>query len=210
MELFAFEIDFTRRIEGQNHWSAERIVQTMLRRRPHRLRDAKYARPMDVDVALVVDVSGSCEPQANMFMAIAAGCIGPNVKVYVSFNGVIIPQALRPPTHRPNDYTDATAWVQQAFDEVQASSDFNLEFSEFVSQEQPKTVIILGDHDGIDLYRTAVADPRNRSRKFFWIANVVDSNPPEFIPEGFNAKNYIADVMEPKDFIRAVKKLRAI
>ncbi len=206
LEHFTNEMLISERVAGNAHWDAITIAKDSVTYHQTRIPSAKYSHPQkEPNVVLLLDISGSCASQAEMFMAIAAGCIGPNVACYLSFNGVAYDKPLEVPPRKPRFYMQAKSWVNQELQNVISSNPDELPFKEFVLSVEPKTIIVFGDFDGIDLYQEVINDTKFRNVEIFWFAN---ENSSRGVPKGFTKKNYVSDIFEPKDFLRALKRIR--
>jgi len=209
MKLFANEENLTERIHGAARWDAKTIARRAVTYKHHRIPQAKFQRPKEADIVLLMDISGSCAAQAEMFMAISAACVGPEVAVYIGYNGCARKQPLTAPKRKPRSYAKAKAWVSeevanlQGWDKQQTIGEW--QFREFVEEVRPKTLLIFGDFDGRDLYCPVGRDPKFKDVDFFWIANV---NAQSGVPEGFTQKNYIPNIFGPQDFLAALRKIR--
>ncbi len=211
LRKFAAEEDFASRKDGSSRWDAKAIAKSVVAYRHQNIPSSKSERPKEADICILLDISGSCESQAEMFMAIAAGVIGSGVRVFVGYNGCARASAMNPPKRRITSYAKAKPWVQSEIDRVsgwdnqEAVGEWG--FSEFLEEVRPKTVIIFGDWDGIDLYTDAVRNPKFRKVKFFWFANEGVREEGR-IPDGFTRKNYVPGIYTPRDFVRALRTIR--
>jgi len=217
LKKFAAEEEITARRDGTARWDAEKLVRSIVTYRHQRIPSSKYKHPKEADICILLDISGSCAQQAEMFMAIAAGSIGSGVRVFVGYNGSCRACAMDPPKRRIRSYAQAKPWVQSEVERVSgwhnASSIGEWSFDQFLNEAAPKTVIIFGDWDGIDQYMAAVRNPKFRNTKFFWFANEdygswrsVDAE--VRIPDGFTTKNYMPGIFTPRDFVKALRRLK--
>lgn len=217
LKKFAAEEEITARKDGTARWDAEKLVRSVVTYKHQQIPSSKYERPKEADICILLDISGSCAQQAEMFMAIAAGSIGSGVRVFVGYNGSCRACAMEPPKKRIHSYAQAKPWVQSEVERVSgwhnASTIGEWSFEQFLDEAEPKTVIIFGDWDGVDQYTAAVKNPKFRNIKFFWFANEdygswrsVDAG--SRIPEGFNRKNYVPDIFTPQDFVKALRRLK--
>lgn len=217
LKKFAAEEEITARKDGTARWDAEKLVRSVVTYRHQRIPSAKYEYPKEADICILLDISGSCAQQAEMFMAIAAGTIGSGVRVFVGYNGSCRAAAMNPPKRRIHNYAQAKPWVQAEVERVSGWDNAVVigewEFAQFLEEVKPKTVIIFGDWDGVDQYTAAIKNTSFRDIKFFWFANEgygswrVD-NATSQIPEGFTKKNYVSGIFNPRDFVKALRKLR--
>lgn len=217
LKKFAAEEEITVRRDGTARWDAEKLVRSMVTYRHQRIPSSKYEHPKEADICILLDISGSCAQQAEMFMAIAAGSIGSGVRVFVGYNGSCRACAMDQPKRRIRSYAQAKPWVQSEVERVSgwhnASTIGEWSFEQFLDEAEPKTVIIFGDWDGIDQYTAAVRNTRFRNVRFFWFANEGygswrSANAENRIPEGFATKNYVPGIFTPRDFTKALRKLK--
>lgn len=217
LKKFAAEEEITARRDGSVRWDAEKLVRSMIIYRHQQIPSNKYEHPKEADICILLDISGSCAQQAEMFMAIAAGSIGSGVRVFVGYNGSCRACAMDQPKRRIRSYVQAKPWVQS---EVERVSGWNNQatigewgFEQFLEEAQPKTVIIFGDWDGVDQYTYAVGKPKFKKIKFFWFANEGEGrrrkvNSQNSFPKGFTKKNYIPGIFTPRDFVKALRVLK--
>lgn len=219
LRKFANEEDLTKRSDGNARWDARVLVRNVVAYRHPRIPSSKYERPKNADICILLDISGSCAQQAEMFMAIAAGSIGCGVRVFVGYNGSCRACEMQSPERRILHYDQAKPWVQAEVQRVagwqNARGIGEWSFEQFLEEIEPKTVIIFGDWDGIDQYTGAVQKPRFKKIRFFWFANEDfgrrrrgNSECEDRIPKGFTKKNYVPGVFTPRDFASALKRLK--
>lgn len=217
IEKLAAEEDFTARMAGASRWDAKALTRAVVSYRHPQIPSSRYDRPREADIVLLLDISGSCAQQAEMFMAIAAGAVGNGVRVYVGYNGSARACALTPPKRRPRRYEEAKAWVQSEVSRVSGWENGTYYgewmFAQFVEEVKPKTLIIFGDWDGIDQYQQVCHQAKYRSTQFFWFANEgLDSwraqRAESGIPAGWNRKNYFPGVYAPRDLVQALRKVK--
>jgi hypothetical protein len=201
----AAEPDFTTRVSGRQRWDGKQLTKTLTTYRYDSVTNAKYKHPCKSDVVLLLDISPSCEAQARMFMAIAAGAASKNVRIFVGFNGTASRVPLAPPAKPFKSYAQAQDWVERELSRERNLNDFM--FSEFVRGAAPKTCVIFGDYDGEEQYADVVQNPQLRSAKFFWFANV-PVNDDTHIPYGFNSKNFQPGINTPAELVIALRKLK--
>jgi hypothetical protein len=208
----AAEEDFTRRVSGQQRWDAKTLLRDVVSYRHPRIPSDRYDRPREADIVMLLDISGSCAQQAEMFMAIAAGAVGQGVRIYVGYNGSARAAAMEPPKRLPRSYDQAKAWVQQEINRVSgwdnARTIGEWSFRQFVEEVKPKTLIIFGDWDGINQYQRVVKDPKVRSTRFFWFANEGGCGYHTETPEKWTRKSYFPGVYTPRDLVKALRKIR--
>lgn len=200
----ANEVDFSARTFGAAHWDAAMLAKYIVSLRHSQLPDCKYDRPREADIVMLMDISGSCAAQAEMFMAISAGAVGRGVRIHTGFNGVAKREAMMPPARQLTSYAKGLEWVKR--EQVRQRNEPDaLSFKDFVKLTQPKTCIIFGDWDGRQEYR-AVRFFRNI--RFYWFCNygVPGSAPPD--PGIWSKKRYFPAVYTPADLVRCLKKLR--
>jgi AAA ATPase containing von Willebrand factor type A (vWA) domain len=218
LKKFAAEEEITARRDGTARWDAEKLVRSVVTYRHQRIPSSKYEHPKEADICILLDISGSCAQQAEMFMAIAAGTIGSGVRVFVGYNGSCRACSMDSPKRRIRSYAQAKPWVQAEVNRVSgwdnAVTIGEWGFEEFLEEAEPKTVIIFGDWDGVDQYTAAVKNSKFRNKiKFFWFANEGygswrQANAGSQMPEGFTTKNYVPGIFNPRDFVKALRKLR--
>lgn len=212
LKKFAAEEEITKRQDGPVRWDAEKLVKSVVSCRYQQIPSSKYEHPKEADICILLDISGSCAEQAEMFMAIGAGSIGANVKVFVGYNGNCRASAMQLPRRSLRNYRSAKVWVQEEVDRVSGWHNQNAigewDFEQFLKETQPKTVIIFGDWDGINQYEKAIKNPKFRKTKFFWFANEGDFDRNIRIPKGWTNKNYFPAVYRPQDFIRVLRKIK--
>ncbi len=216
LKKFAAEEEITKRKDGSARWDAEKLVHSMITYRHQQIPSNKYEHPKEADICILLDISGSCAQQAEMFMAIAAGSIGSGVRVFVGYNGSCRACAMDQPKRPIRSYAQAKPWVQgevsrvAGWDNQKKIGQWN--FEQFLEEAQPKTVIVFGDWDGVDQYSHAIQQSRFKKIKFFWFANEGfgrrDGNTEDQIPEGFTKKNYIPGIFSPRDFVKALRVLK--
>ncbi len=206
----AAEEDFAAKIVGPARWDAKQLAREVVRMHHPHIPSARYDRPREADIVMLLDISGSCAEQAEMFMAIAAGAVNYGVRIFVGYNGSCRCSPMQPPKRLPRKYEQAKTWVQSEVERVSGWDNQvavgEWSFREFVEEIRPKTLVIFGDWDGIDQYQDVVPDPKFHSTKFFWFANEGrrdDSRP----PKGLTKKNYFSHVYSPKDLVRALRRL---
>lgn len=216
IQKLAAEEDFTAKISGQQRWDPKALLRAVVSYRHSRISSSRYDRPREADIILLLDISGSCAQQAEMFMAIGCGAAGSGVRIYVGYNGSVKAGELEAPRRPHNSYAQAKAWVQKQVERLYSLPEWS--FREFVEEMRPKTLVIFGDWDGIDQYQDVVSDPKFHSVKFFWFANEgrgrrkrgergKNTEIPK-IPKGWTRKNYFPGVYTPWDLVRVLRKLR--
>jgi hypothetical protein len=217
LKKFAAEEEITARRDGTARWDAEKLVRALVTYRHQRIPSSKYEHPKEADICILLDISGSCAQQAEMFMAIAAGSIGSGVRVFVGYNGSCRACAMDQPKRRIRSYTQAKPWVQSEVARVagwnNATTIGEWNFEQFLDEAEPKTVIIFGDWDGVDQYTASVKNPKFGNIRFFWFANEGygswrSANAENRIPDGFTTKNYVPGIFTPRDFVKALRKLK--
>jgi hypothetical protein len=200
----ASEIDFSSRIQGQSNWDATKLVNSIVSIRHSQLPQAKYSRPKEADIVMLMDISGSCAQQAEMFMAISAGAIGKGVRIHTGFNGRAKVEPLAAPTHKLSTYTKGVEWIKREQNRQKGQPD-SLTFVQFLKITKPKICIIFGDWDGRYEYLNSKKFLRT---DFYWFCNFesMDSNVPD--PEVWDRKHYFPGIYRPNDMVRCLKKLR--
>jgi len=163
----AAEPDFSAKTPGSNHWDAAKIARMFVSYQHERLNKTKFNRPKEADIVMLMDISGSCAKQAEMFMAITAGAIGPGVRIHTGFNGWAKVEPLQTPDRRIPSYSKGLAWIQKEQNRQRDHSD-SLTFVQFLDLTKPKTCIIFGDWDGRQEYK---AITKYRHIQFFWFCN---------------------------------------
>lgn len=207
LEKFANEEDVSQKITGTQKWDAKKVILCSVKFQHQKISDAKYEYQKEADIVVYLDISGSCYEQSEMFAAIGSSVIGPNVAVYVGYNGYVRKKPLAPPKKRLSNYSQALAWARKEIEEIEGWGNRweigEWDFVEFIKLHSPKTAIIFGDFDGLEMYEEAVEVAKNC--KFYWFANVSSWVDP---PKGFNNKNFFKEVFEPKDFLKVLRALR--
>lgn len=193
------------------YWDANKLAKNIATYGHTKIPVSKWDRPLVADIAILLDISGSCSQQSEMFMAIAAGAIGEGVRIFVGYNGSCRSSEMVAPKNPIRSYATAKTWVQSELDRVSGwhndESIGNWSFEEFIKNVKPKTLIVFGDFDGLDQYGDVFDKPKNRnSIKFFWFAN--EGIVPECMPYMKNQKNYFPNVFTPRDLVESLKRVR--
>lgn len=196
------EQDFTDKVDGFNHWDVKRLINYKFTLNLHKFLTAKFSRPKLANIAILADISPSCSEQADMFMAILAGIINPDIKIHVGYNGHAREKAFELPKRPLASYAKSLAWIHEQQDKCNQSKHIN--FDEFLKLTKPKTCIILGDDDGINEYK---AIKKYRKINFYWFYNCGSKTTKprhDLLP----TSRFFPGIYEPKDFIQAIRKLK--
>lgn len=216
VKKLAAEEDLTARVAGRSRWDAKALTHAVVSYRHPRVPSSRYDRPKEADIVILLDISGSCAAQAEMFMAIASGAVGNGVRIFVGYNGSARASAMTPPKRRIRSYAKAKAWVQSEVNRVSGWHNAAIgewSFRQLVEEVKPKTLIIFGDWDGIDQYTPVARDPKFHSTKFFWFANEGNGswrveNAGSEVPQGWTRKSYFSGIYRPQDLVKALRRIR--
>lgn len=205
----AMDVDFTQRTAGQSTWDAKQLVKTAVGMQYSQIPLGKsdYTR---TGLVMLLDISGSCAEQAEMFAAIAAGAIGEGMTVFFGGNGDVYPLPMKT-LRRFSSYHTAKAVVEQELRRILGPAAKPCwTFAEFVARIQPNRLIIFGDWDGRRQYVQAAK--KQRQHNWYWFCNQQNgdniSEPCSEPQSGWTTRNYFSRILEPQALAKALRQVK--
>lgn len=215
LKLFLQEEDFSlKNRHNVGRYDHRQVIKHLIEKQYHRIPTDRWIHPLQNDVMVVLDVSPSCESQAQMFMAIGASVVGEKgFSVHLNFNGTMDPEPLKPPmSGKRLSYTEAMKWAKEQseryrgprYDELQKKygDRWGVDMDKFLmtTPKRPTVVLIFGDYDGVSIYNRALASFLRVRTKFHWFCNCSYDN--DYLSNGgwTPGVNFHNKILHPRDF----------
>lgn len=200
----AEDMDFTQRVEGQSVWDVRSLTKHALAMQHGRIPQAKLSYSK-VGLTMLLDISGSCASEAEMFAAIAAGALSDGVKIYFGENG----HAYRMPLRFSKvftSYSQAKAWIEKEIERVTAGKEW--QFGELVKAVSPQRLIIFGDWDGLSCNQYQQVTSRHKRQGWYWFCNETRFPIAGEAPAGWTPRNYFPQITTTQKLVSALKRVR--